>query len=43
MKQTLKATAAVIGVMSAVWLLFWVIRAIGCLMIYTTEILEIPM
>lgn len=37
MKQTLKATAAIIGIVAAVVLFNYFIKAVGCLMIHISE------
>lgn len=43
MKQTLKATAVIIGIVAAVVILNYFIKAIGCLMIYISETCNIPL
>lgn len=43
MKQTLKAAAAVIGIIAAVVILNYFIKAIGCLMIYISETCNLPL
>lgn len=43
MKQTLKATAAIIGMIAAVVILNYVIKALGCLMIYISETCNVPL
>lgn len=43
MKQTLKATAAVIGVIAAVVILDYILKALGCLMIYISETCNVPL
>lgn len=43
MKQTLKATAALLGILAAVAILNYFIKAIGCLMIYISETCNVPL
>ena len=43
MMQTLKATAAVIGIVAAGLLLNHFMKALGCLMIYISETCNIPL
>lgn len=43
MKQILKATAAIIGIVAAVVILSYILKAIGCLMIYVSETCNVPM
>lgn len=43
MKQILKAAAAVIGIIAAVVILNYFIKAIGCLMIYISETCNLPL
>lgn len=43
MKHTLKATAAVIGMVAAGWLVSHAMQLIGCLMIYISETCNIPL
>lgn len=44
MKQTLKAAAAVIGIVAAAVVLFnYFIKALGCIMIYISETCNVPL
>lgn len=43
MKQTLKATAAFIGILAAVVILNYILKAAGCLMIYISETYNVPL
>lgn len=43
MKQTLKATAALLGIVAAVVILNYILKALGCLMIYISESCNIPL
>lgn len=43
MKQPLKATAAVIGIVAAVLILNYILKAVGCLMIYISETCNVPL
>lgn len=43
MKQTLKAAAAVIGIVAAAVILNYFIKALGCLMIYISENYNVPL
>lgn len=43
MKQTLKTTAAIIGIIVAVVILNYFIKALGCLMIYISETCNVPL
>lgn len=43
MKQTFKATAAIIGIVAAVVVLNYIIKAVGCLMIYISETCNVPL
>ena len=43
MKQTIKATAVIIGMIAAVVILNYFIKALGCLMIYISETCNIPL
>lgn len=43
MKQTLKATAAIIGIVAAGLLFNYFIKAVGCLMIYISETYNVPL
>ena len=43
MKQTLKATAALFGIIAAAVILNYFIKAIGCLMIYISETCNVPL
>lgn len=43
MKQTLKATAAIIGIIAAGWLVSYAMQLIGCLMIYISETCNVPL
>ena len=43
MKQTLKATAAIIGIVAAAVILNYFIQALGCLMIYISENYNVPL
>lgn len=43
MKQILKVTAAIIGIIVAVVILNYFIKALGCLMIYISETCNVPL
>lgn len=43
MKHTLKATAALLGIIAAVVILNYILKAIGCLMIYISETCNVPL
>ena len=43
MKQTLKAMAAIVGIVVAVVILNYFIKALGCLMIYISETCNVPL
>lgn len=43
MKQTLKATAATLGIIAAAALLNYILKAVGCLMIYISENYNVPL
>lgn len=43
MKQTLKATAVTLGIIAAVVILNYFMKALGCLMIYISETCNIPL
>ena len=43
MKQTLKATAATLGIIAAAMILNYFIKAVGCLMIYISENYNVPL
>lgn len=43
MKQTLKATAAILGIVAAMALFNYFIKALGCLMIYISETCNVPL
>lgn len=43
MKQTLKATAALFGIIAAAVILNYFIKALGCLMIYISENYNVPL
>lgn len=43
MKQTLKATAALLGFVAAVVILNYFMKALGCLMIYISETCNVPL
>lgn len=43
MKQTIKATAALLGIIAAGVILNYILKAIGCLMIYISETCNIPL
>lgn len=43
MKKAIQNIAAVIGVASAVWVAFWIIRGVGCMMIHISETFNIPL
>lgn len=43
MKQTLKATAALLGIIAAVVLFNYFMKALGCLMIYVSETCNVPL
>lgn len=43
MKQTLKATAAIIGMLAAGCLAIYAIKAVGCLMIIISDTCNVPL
>ena len=43
MKQTLKAAAALFGIIAAAVILNYFIKALGCLMIYISENYNVPL
>lgn len=43
MRQTLKATAAILALVAAVVLTNYILKAVGCLMIYVSETCNIPL
>lgn len=43
MKQTLTATAALFGIVAAVVILNYFIKALGCLMIHISETCNVPL
>lgn len=43
MKQTLKATAVIVGIVAAVVILNYILKALGCLMIYISETYNVPL
>lgn len=43
MKQTLKAAAAILGIVAVAVILNYIIKAIGCLMIYISETCNVPL
>lgn len=43
MKRTIKATAAFIGIVAAVVLFNYFIKAVGCLMIHISETYNVPL
>lgn len=43
MKQTIKVTAAIVGIVVAVVILTYFMKALGCLMIYISETCNIPL
>ena len=43
MKQTLRAAAAIIGIVAAGVILNYFIKALGCLMIYISENYNVPL
>lgn len=43
MKQALKATAVTLGIIAAVVILNYILKAIGCLMIYISETYNVPL
>lgn len=43
MKQTIKATAVIIGMIAAVVILNYFMKALGCLMIYVSETCNVPL
>lgn len=43
MKQTLKAAAALLGIIAAAVILNYFIKALGCLMIYISENYNVPL
>lgn len=43
MKQTLKATAALFGIIAAVVILNYILKTLGCLIIYYSEAYNVPL
>lgn len=43
MKQILKVTAAIVGIVVAVVILNYFIKALGCLMIYISDTCNVPL
>lgn len=43
MKRTFKAAAAILGIIAAVVILNYFMKALGCLMIYISETCNIPL
>lgn len=43
MKQTLKATAVALGIVAAVVITNYILKALGCLMIYISETYNVPL
>lgn len=43
MKQTIKVTAVTLGIIAAVVVLNYIIKALGCLMIYISETCNVPL
>lgn len=43
MKQPLKATAALLGIIAAVVILNYILKALGCLMIIISETCNVPL
>lgn len=43
MKHTLKATAALLGIIAAVVILNYILKALGCLMIMISETCNVPL
>lgn len=43
MKKTLKAAAAILGIIAAVIILNYIFKALGCLLIYISEAFNIPL
>lgn len=43
MKQTIKVTAAIVGIVVAVVILNYFMKALGCLMIYISETCNVPL
>lgn len=43
MKQILKVTAAIVGIVVAVVILNYIIKALGCLMIIISETCNVPL
>lgn len=43
MKQTLKAAAALFGFITAAVILNYILKAVGCLMIYISETYNVPL
>lgn len=43
MKQPLKATAALLGIVAAVVILNYILKAVGCLMIMISETCNVPL
>lgn len=43
MKKTLKATAVIVGIIAAVVILKYIMKAIGCLLIYISDTFNIPL
>lgn len=43
MKQTLKAAAVIVGIVAAVVILNYILKALGCLMIIISETCNVPL
>lgn len=43
MKRTFKVTAAIVGIVVAVVILSYFMKALGCLMIYISETCNVPL
>lgn len=43
MKHTIKATAAFIGIIAAVVILNYILKAVGCLMLYISKNCNVPL
>ena len=43
MKRTFKVTAAIVGIVVAVVILTYFMKALGCLMIYISETCNVPL
>ena len=43
MKQTIKTAAAILGIIVAVVILNYILKVLGCLMIYVSETCNVPL